>query len=189
MKIRDLIKNIDYEYLQGNLDDEVKGLAHDNRLLKPQEGFICIAGTRFDSHDLINDVVAKGASLIVVEKDVELPEGVCAIRVKSSREVSPLLAEAFYDYPARKLKTVAITGSKGKTTSTHMMADIFRAAGYKTGTIGTNGAIMPCLTFPKPRSSMLTCIIRSTVRKQPDIMSMNWPTPLRMPWKCRCIWP
>ena len=64
MKIRDLIENIDYEYLQGNLDDEVKGLAHDNRLLKPQEGFICIAGTRFDSHDLISDVVAKGASLI-----------------------------------------------------------------------------------------------------------------------------
>jgi len=151
MKIRDLIKNIDYEYLQGNLDDEVKGLAHDNRLLKPQEGFICIAGTRFDSHDLINDVVAKGASLIVVEKDVELPEGVCAIRVKSSREVSPLLAEAFYDYPARKLKTVAITGSKGKTTSTHMMADIFRAAGYKTGTIGTNGAIMPVFDVSKTK--------------------------------------
>ena len=151
MKIRELIKNIDYVYLQGNLDDEVKGLAHDNRLLKPQEGFICIAGTRFDSHDLISDVVAKGASLIVVEKDVELPEGVCAIRVKSSREVSPLLAEAFYDYPARKLKTVAITGSKGKTTSTHMMADIFRAAGYKTGTIGTNGAIMPVFDVSKTK--------------------------------------
>lgn len=143
MKIRELIKNIDYEYLQGDLDGEICGLSHDNRLLKPQEGFICIAGTRFDSHDLIPDVVAKGASLIVVEKDVELPEGVCAIRVKSSREASPLLAAAFYGYPATKMKTVAITGSKGKTTSTHMMADIFRKRGFKTGTIGTNGAIMP----------------------------------------------
>ena len=143
MKIRDLIKNIDYEYLQGNLDDEVTGLSHDNRFLKSQEGFICITGTRFDSHDLIDEVVRKGASLIVVEKDVKLPEGVCAIKVKSSREASPLLAAAFYDYPARKMKTVAITGSKGKTTATHMMADIFRKRGFKTGTIGTNGAIMP----------------------------------------------
>ena len=57
MKIRELIKNIDYEYLQGDLDGEICGLSHDNRLLKPQEGFICIAGTRFDSHDLIPDVL------------------------------------------------------------------------------------------------------------------------------------
>ncbi|MBR2701841.1 MAG: UDP-N-acetylmuramoyl-L-alanyl-D-glutamate--2,6-diaminopimelate ligase [Erysipelotrichaceae bacterium] len=143
MKIRDLIKNIDYEYLQGNLDEEVMGLSHDNRYLKPHEGFICISGTRFDSHDLIDEVVEKGASLLVVEKDVKLPEGVCAIKVASSRIASPLLAAAFYDHPARKMKTVAITGSKGKTTATHMMADIFRKRGFKCGTIGTNGAIMP----------------------------------------------
>ena len=71
-----------------------------------------------------------------------MPAGVTIVLVKDTRKASPLLAAAYYGHPAEKLTTIGITGSKGKTTCTHMLADILRAAGYKTGTLGTNGAII-----------------------------------------------
>lgn len=63
------------------------------------------------------------------------------MQVASTRDIVAALAAAFYGYPSEKVVCIGITGSKGKTTCTHMMAVILRAAGYLTGTIGTNGAI------------------------------------------------
>lgn len=143
MKIKDLLKGLEYTWLQGDEETEVTGICHDNRKIQPGDAFLCITGARFDTHDLVKELASQGAALLVVEKDVELPEGTAAIRVADTRAVSPYLAAAFYGHPAKKLLTVGITGSKGKTTTTHMLADIFRCAGFQTGTIGTNGAILP----------------------------------------------
>jgi UDP-N-acetylmuramoyl-L-alanyl-D-glutamate--2,6-diaminopimelate ligase len=146
VKIRDLLERIPYTLVQGGLDAEVTGLCHDNRKLLPGDVFICFRGFRFDSHAIVGDVAAAGAVLIVTEQEVDLssvPESVTVIRVEDTRRANPLLAAAFYGHPAERLTTVAVTGTKGKTTSTHMMADILRAAGCKTGTIGSSGAVLP----------------------------------------------
>lgn len=143
MKIKDLIRNIPCTWLQGSPETEVTGLCHDNRKLRPGDAFICVAGARFDTHALAAEIAAGGASLLVVEKDTSIPAGTAAIRVEDSRLACPLLAAAFYGHPAEKLVTVGITGSKGKTTTTHMLAQILRCGGKTVGTLGTNGAIMP----------------------------------------------
>lgn len=104
--------------------------------------FICIKGARFDTHTCVKEVAEKGAKMIVVEKAVKAPKEVTVIQVKDTRKASPFLAAAFYGYPAEKMVTVGVTGSKGKTTVTHMLADILRVSGKKVGTIGTNGAII-----------------------------------------------
>ena len=80
----------------------------------------------------------KKAALLVVEKPVELEDGckTAVVQVASTRDIVAALAAAFYGYPSEKVVFIGITGSKGKTTCTHMMADILRAAGYLTGTIG-----------------------------------------------------
>ena len=115
-----------------------------NRMLQEGDAFICIAGARFDTHTMAKEL-AKKAALLVVEKPVELDADckTAVVQVASTRDVVAALAAAFYGYPSEKMVCIGITGSKGKTTCTHMMADILRAAGYLTGTIGTNGAILP----------------------------------------------
>ena len=145
MKIRTLLENIPYTLVQGSVDREISGICHDNRRLHPQDAFICISGAHFDTHSIAGELVKAGVGMLVTEKPVQLPENsdVTVIRVSDTRTVSPLLSAAFYGHPARHLVTIGITGSKGKTTTTHMMADILRCAGFLTGTIGTNGAIMP----------------------------------------------
>ena len=151
---RELLSRIPYELIKGSADCEVKGICHDNRQLKEGDAFVCIRGARFDTHSIIGQIAEK-ASLIVVEQEgldaaaqeaekvLSGPCPACIVKVASTRDVIPALAAAFYGYPSEGMVCVGITGSKGKTTCTHMLADIFRAAGYLTGTIGTNGAIIP----------------------------------------------
>ena len=143
MKIFELLDKTPFTLIQGNPEAEVKGISHDNRKVKEGDIFVCVRGSHFDTHDVIEDAVSKGASLLIIEKDVPLPEGVAAIKVDSSRAAVSYIAASFYGMPAEKLNIIAITGSKGKTTATHMMAAILREAGYRTGTIGTNGAVYP----------------------------------------------
>ena len=143
MKIHELLASTPFTLLQGNPEVEVTGISHDNRNVKPGDIFVCVQGTRFDTHTVIDDVAAKGASLVIIEKDVDLPPDLAAVKVLSSRSAISYIAASFYGMPAEKLNITAITGSKGKTTATHMMAAILREAGYRVGTIGTNGAIYP----------------------------------------------
>ena len=142
VKIKNLFERIEHICLQGDMNGEITGFCQDNRKVQAGDLFVCIAGARFDTHNCIDDIVARGAKLIIVERQVKAPEGVCVVLVADTRKAVPLLAAAYYNYPAEKLITVGITGSKGKTTTTHMLADILRAAGYQTATIGTNGAII-----------------------------------------------
>ncbi|MGN0298251.1 MAG: UDP-N-acetylmuramoyl-L-alanyl-D-glutamate--2,6-diaminopimelate ligase [Lachnospiraceae bacterium] len=141
MKIKMLLERVEYELLQGNLEEEITGICHDNRQVAEGDAFLCIAGARFDTHNCIDEIAAKGAALIVVEKEVSTQADVTIVKVESTRKIASILASAFYGYPAEKMVTVGITGSKGKTTTTHMLADMLRAQGFETGTIGSNGAI------------------------------------------------
>ena len=142
MKIKELLERVSYQLLQGNLEQEITGYSHDNRQVKKGDMFICIKGARFDTHECVQEVAAKGAKMIVTERPISVPGDVTVILVDDTRKISPLLAAAFYGYPAEKMVTIGITGSKGKTTVTHMLADILRKSGKNVGTIGTNGAII-----------------------------------------------
>ncbi|MBO6159574.1 MAG: UDP-N-acetylmuramoyl-L-alanyl-D-glutamate--2,6-diaminopimelate ligase [Firmicutes bacterium] len=145
MQIQELLKKVPFELVWGDLNGHITGICHDNRKIKKGDAFVCIRGARFDTHDRISDLIQAGAALIVTERPVDIPEDatIPIIRVESCRKASSLLSAAFYGWPAEKLTLIGITGSKGKTTATHMMADILRAHSLKTGTIGTNGAIFP----------------------------------------------
>ena len=96
-------------------------------------------GTVFNA---IFQVMSDAGNIVFTNLPIIFAMGVAIGMAKKEKEVAALAA-AFYGYPSEKVVCIGITGSKGKTTCTHMMADILRAAGYLTGTIGTNGAIMP----------------------------------------------
>ena len=123
-KLIELLEHLDYQCLQGNTDIEIKDIVYDSRKISKDSLFICISGAKVDGHDFAKDAVNMGATCLVVEKDVDVPIDITVIKVKNTRYALALISAAYFNYPASKLKVIGITGTKGKTTTTHMIKSI-----------------------------------------------------------------
>ncbi len=137
MNLKHLLEHLEYDCLQGSLDLEVSAVVNDSRKLEQGCLFICIKGASFDGHSFAAEAVEKGASVLVVQEPVEVPDQVTVIKVEDSRYAMALISAAWFDYPAREMTTIAVTGTKGKTTTTYMIKSILEKAGHKVGVIGT----------------------------------------------------
>ena len=134
---RELLKDLEYQVLSGSIDVNVNELVYNTKKVTKESMFVCIKGAAFDSHDAAADAAKSGAIVIVAERPVEVPEGICVVLVKDTRYALALMSAAYFGYPARKLKVIGITGTKGKTTTTFMIRSILEHAGIRTGLIGT----------------------------------------------------
>ena len=134
---RELLKDLEYEVVSGSVDVNVNELIYNTKMVSKECMFVCIRGAVFDSHDAAAEAAAGGAVVIVAERPVEVPEGICVVRVKDTRYALALISAAYFGYPARKLKTIGITGTQGKTTTTFLIRSILEHAGIRTGLIGT----------------------------------------------------
>lgn len=137
MRLDALLQDLEYEVLQGSANIEITDVITDSRKATDRDVFVCISGTISDGHNYIIDVIRKGVKAIVVEKTIEVETGITVIKVDNTRIALASMAAALFDYPASKLISIGITGTKGKTTTTYMIKDILENAGYKTGLIGT----------------------------------------------------
>ena len=132
-----LVQELEYELLQGSLDGEISELVYDTRKVTKDAMFVCIVGTAFDSHEKAAEVAEAGAKVLIVSREVEVPEHVTVVKVADTRYALALISAAYFDYPANTLKVIGISGTKGKTTTTFMIKSILENAGYKVGLIGT----------------------------------------------------
>lgn len=132
----------DYEVKQGTVEQDVSEVVYDSRKVLEGCVFICIQGSRIDSHDFIPDVTAAGAKVLVVEKTVAVPDDITVIQVPDSRVALAYLSAARFGWPSRQMTMIGITGTKGKTTTAHMMKAMLEAGGKKTGMIGTVGVVI-----------------------------------------------
>ncbi|MBM6826524.1 UDP-N-acetylmuramoyl-L-alanyl-D-glutamate--2,6-diaminopimelate ligase [Mordavella massiliensis] len=148
MKLTKLLECLEYEVRQGSDQIEVTELINDSRKVTERSVFVCISGAVSDGHEYIEDVAAKGAAAVIVERPVDAPEGLTVIHVDDTRYALALMSAAYFDYPAKKLKVIGITGTKGKTTTTYMVKSILEGAGYKVGLIGTIEAIIGDKSIP-----------------------------------------
>ncbi len=150
MKLNNWVGELDYELLTGSLETEVQEVAYDSRRAGAGTVFVCMKGTRVDSHRFIPDVLKAGARVLVTERDVRkeieeagLEEGerekVTVLKVEDGRSALARLSAARFGHPARKLVMIGITGTKGKTTTAHMIKAGLESAGHKVGMIGTIG--------------------------------------------------
>ena len=137
MRLSVLLEGLTYEVVQGNTEVEVRGIKNDSRRVQPGDLFFCISGAVSDGHKYAQDVAAKGASVIVCEKDVQVPETVTVVRVESSRYAMGKISSAFYGKPSEQMTVIGLTGTKGKTTTTYMIREMLERAGIKTGLVGT----------------------------------------------------
>lgn len=137
MNLTRLLEQLQYEVVQGRGDISITELVNDSRKVCEGCVFVCISGAVSDGHAYIQDVAEKGAAAVIVEKDVDAPENLTVIKVADTRYALALMSAAYFGYPAKKLKVIGITGTKGKTTTTYMVKSILEGVGHKVGLIGT----------------------------------------------------
>ena len=138
----DLLENTVYRQVNGPDDIYIRDVTADSRAVREGSLFFCLSGAKVDGHDFAEAAIKKGAVAIVAEKKIKIPTGTTVIYVESTRKAMEDMVPYFFDYPSRKMRMVAVTGTNGKTTTTHIISHIFRTAGYKTGVIGTIHALI-----------------------------------------------
>ncbi len=144
-----------------------KGVTDDSRKVRPGQVFVAVSGSRYDGHDFIPEAVKKGAAVVVGERDVPIegvasskslggflanPRGrkgrrkgvstskVAYVKVNNSRQALGLLSSAWHGNPSERLRVVGVTGTDGKTTTSHLLNSILRETGLRSAVLSTLNA-------------------------------------------------
>lgn len=165
MKLKDLLANVEHNMIN-DLNPEISDVIYDSRKVKDSTVFVCLKGYTSDGHKYAESAVESGACALVIsdELNYDVPENVAVVKVNDTRLALALMSAEFFGHPCEELKTVAITGTKGKTTTTAMVAEIFEQAGIKTGTIGTLGIIYDGKTIKTDNTTPESYEIQKSMR-------------------------
>ena len=173
MKAREILKRLEYKVVKGDLDQEVLGLSIDSCSVEKGDCFVCIRGVYFDAHSVIDQIAEKGPSVIVVDSSwAESHDLSCLggniVAVPDTRRAKALIAGAYYGHPADELTVIGVTGSKGKTTTTHMLYQMLGKAGKKAGLIGSNGIFYDGQSVEIANTTPDSEVIQKYFRKMAD---------------------
>ncbi|MBW3633095.1 MAG: hypothetical protein KY456_08700 [Chloroflexi bacterium] len=121
--------------LSGSGTRVISGLTYDSRLVQPGDLFAALRGADFDGHTFIPDAERRGAAALLVEAlaSTALPQ----IQVSDSRAALAAISAEFFGHPSQDLGVIGITGTDGKTTTSHLIDHILRSCGLRTGMVGT----------------------------------------------------
>ena len=156
MTLRDLLGDLKYEIICGDIDTEITDITNDSRKAVSGGLYFAVRGAKVDGAKFIPDVIRNGAAAIVTQKSQEklsyllendiLINGefskdeeskVTIIRVDDVRYAMGMMSSEFYGNPSEELTVIGITGTKGKTTTSYMIKEMLELAGFKAGLIGT----------------------------------------------------
>ena len=119
----------------GGSSVDVRDLAYDARSVIPGALFFAVPGARADGHDFAAEAVGQGAVALVAERALDL--AVPQVVVGDARAAMARAADVFFGEPTRELEVVGVTGTSGKTTTSHLLFAILAAAGRRPGLLGT----------------------------------------------------
>ena len=135
-------------------DVSIRGIEHDSRKVTAKNLFVCMEGAHVDGHNFIRQAVERGAvAVLTARKNFTPPENISAIIVPDMLNALAVIVPYFYDYPARAMRVVGVTGTNGKTTITYMLREIFQQAGLSVGLIGTIQILIGDESFPNPNTT------------------------------------
>ena len=136
-KLAELAALVDGAVISGDSDAVVEDIVNDSREAGAGAMFVCFVGAHVDGHRFIPEVAAKGVRVVMTELDIEAPAGVTVLKVPSLDAALQRIAPFFFDYPGKRMRLIGITGTNGKTTTSYLLRDILRRAGFRVGVIGT----------------------------------------------------
>ena len=168
MKLEKILKNLDYKLVQGSIEKDISDIIYDSRKISRDTIFVALVGYNTDGHKYIYDAISKGASCIVVSKDVEVDENITVIKVKNTREALSIISANYFDNPTDKIVTIGVTGTKGKTTTTFMIKKIMECAGKKIGLMGTNGVFYNDVYIPLDNTTPESYEVQKYIRQMVD---------------------
>ena len=149
MLLKELLKSVDILnpeiFLNNNNFGEIDilDLSFNSKNVLPGHVFVCLRGSNFDSHNFYKDAINNGAVCVVSSKKLEdVPNDIPAIIVKDTRKSLADISANFFKHPAKEIKVIGITGTKGKTSTSFMINSVLNAAGFKSGIIGTLGIFL-----------------------------------------------
>jgi UDP-N-acetylmuramoyl-L-alanyl-D-glutamate--2,6-diaminopimelate ligase len=147
-RVEDIVKVISPIRVEGPQTAEVCHITADSRTVQEGSLFICLVGATVDGHSFVEKAVQDGAVAVVVSKPVAVPDHVAVIYVEDTRQALQAAVPFFYDYPASKMRMIGVTGTNGKTTTTHIIAHLLRSQGYTVGVIGTVHILIDDQSYP-----------------------------------------
>ena len=127
--------------------------------------FIALKGSNYDGREFFNEAINNGAILIIYDKKKcvwNKSKKIKSIGISNLKEKLGLILSLFYKNHKRKIKIIGVTGTNGKTSVTHFLAESLNALGKKVGLIGTIGSGI----FPKLKPSSLTTPNPFTLQKK-----------------------
>lgn len=183
MELKELLYGIDGIKAKGDLSVQINEIANDSRCVKNGSLFIAIKGFETDGHKYLKDVIDNGASAIMVQEGSDLKEllnlkSTTVLVVPDTRKALAVVSSNFYGNPAKRLKLIGVTGTKGKTTTTYMIKEILEKQGKKVGLIGTiaiyiNGKKLEDSARTTPESSELHKIFAKMVEEKVEYVIME----------------
>lgn len=141
MKLEKLISKLNYSVVCGDTDIDISDVIYDSRKVSKGCLFVCLVGSAADGHKYAQAAADAGAAAIIVSKDTDI-SGAAVIKTDDTRKALAFISAEFFGNPADTLKTIGITGTKGKTTTAMMIRSILEKGGIKTGVIGTIGIMI-----------------------------------------------
>ena len=125
---------------------QVARITSDSRQVTQGAIFVALVGTNTDGHDYLNQAVQQGALAVVVQADkadsltIEPADTCVVLSANNTYETFAALSALFYKQPGQELTLAAVTGTNGKTTTTHLIERLLKRSGQATGLIGTLGS-------------------------------------------------
>ena len=138
MILKNLILNIEHKIINGIEEIEINDIQLDSKKVKQGDVFVAIKGFEQNGEEYIEEALQNGAIAIVTETAITVNNpSITVVQVINSRIALAEMSAAFYGYPANELKIIGVTGTKGKTTTAHIIRDMLLNSGKPCGLIGS----------------------------------------------------
>ncbi len=160
MNLADLFYPLGISIPEGHSELLIDSVEYDSRTCTDGALFVCLRGAFEDGHRYARDAYDRGCRAFVTEEPLDLPDDAAVILTDNTRRMLALASSELYGRPAEKLHLIGVTGTKGKTTTCHMIYTVLNAAGIPTGYVGSTGV-------------MFSGVRSSTLRTTPESSDLN----------------
>ncbi len=165
--LKNILKETNYISVSGSDDVEISSITCNSREVTPGSIFVCIKGFKTDGHKYLGDAISRGAVCAVITEDIPDPK-ITTVKVEDARFAMAQMSASLYSHPSKEMKIIGITGTNGKTTTSHLIRTIIEMAGGKTGLIGTNSIIIDGRVTVAERTTPESCVFQKYLRQMAD---------------------